>query len=77
MEAGPVIFEGHRGRGYGFEAVRLALEKAKNYGCKTVVAHIRKDNIQSFGLHKKLGFTLRREYVNSKGNEMMELAKNL
>ena len=77
MEAGPVIFERHRGKGYGFEAVRLAIEKAKNYGCKTAVAHIRKDNIPSLGLHEKLSFTFRREYVNSKSSEMIELLKKL
>ena len=77
MEVGPFIFQEQRGKGYGLEAVRLVLEKAKNYGCKTAVAHIRKDNIPSLGLHEKLGFTFRREYVNSKGNEMIELVKKL
>ena len=77
MEVGPFIFQEQRGKGYGLEAVRLVLEKAKNYGCKTAVAHIRKDNIPSLGLHEKLSFTFRREYVNSKSSEMIELLKKL
>lgn len=30
MEVGPFIFQEHRGKGYGLEAVSLVLEKAKN-----------------------------------------------
>jgi len=75
IEAGPIIFNGSRRKGYGAEAVAAALEKAKAYGYKMAVAHVRKDNSASICLHKKLGFALRKEYINSKGHESLEFVK--
>ncbi len=75
VEIGPIIFNRNRRKGYGSEAVTIAIEKAKSYGYKTAVAHIRKDNTASICLHKKLGFVLKKEYINSKGQESVELIK--
>ena len=60
----------YRRKGYAFEAMKQAYEYAKKRGYKIATAQIRKDNIASIQLHKKLGFALDREMINKRGNEV-------
>ena len=60
----------YRRKGYAFEAMKQAYEYAKKSGYKIATAQIRKDNIASIQLHKKLGFALDREMINKRGNEV-------
>ena len=50
--------------------MKQAYEYAKKSGYKIATAQIRKDNIASIQLHKKLGFALDREMINKRGNEV-------
>lgn len=53
----------YAGRGYGKQAILLALEKAKKLGYKRMVGHIREDNIASLKLYEKCGVTISDEYI--------------
>ncbi|MBP3337855.1 MAG: GNAT family N-acetyltransferase [Lachnospiraceae bacterium] len=70
ISCGPEIFEEYRGKGYGTQAVGMAIDVAKKKGYKIVVAQIRKDNEKSIMLHQRLGFELDHEYINKRGNEV-------
>ena len=70
ISAGPEIFTEYRRKGYAFEAIEQAYEYAKKRGYKIATAQIRKDNIASLKLHKKLGFVLDCEMINKRGNEV-------
>ncbi len=77
IEAGPMIFCDCRKKGYGFEAVKAALEKAKTYGYKAASANIRKDNTPSLCLHQKLGFVFIGDYMGKKGYMIEKFIKEL
>lgn len=64
------IFTAFRRLGYASNAVSMALEHAKSLGYKIAVASVRKNNIASIALHKKLKFEIDHEYINSKVNEV-------
>lgn len=68
IHAGIHIFNNYRQKGYASQAVILALNYASRLGYNIAVAPVRIDNIASIALHKKLGFEIEHEYVNSKGN---------
>ncbi len=70
ISAGPEIFTEYRRKGYAFEAMKQAYEYAKKRGYKIATAQIRKDNIASLQLHKKLGFVLDCEMINKRENEV-------
>ena len=70
ISAGPEIFTEYRRKGYAFEATKQAYGYAKKRGYKIATAQIRKDNIASIQLHKKLGFILDCEMTNKRGNEV-------
>lgn len=71
------IFAPYYKRGYGFQAVSLAMAHARNDGYKIAVATVRIDNNASVALHKKLGFEIDHEYVNTKGNKVYFFIKAL
>ncbi|MBE5947715.1 MAG: GNAT family N-acetyltransferase [Lachnospiraceae bacterium] len=78
ISCGPEIFEEYRGQGFGFQAMKLALDIAKNKGYEVASAQIKKDNVASIALHKKLGFESDfYPYTNKKGNEVFVFIKAL
>jgi len=62
------VIESERRKGYCYQAVLLALERARRLGYKTVVSTVRRDNTASIRLHEKCGFALTGERVNRRGN---------
>lgn len=58
-------------------AVRLALSHAKQQGYAKAVAWIRKNNVASLALHRKLGFMVISEGVSKKGYEVFKLEKQI
>lgn len=77
ISCGPEILPEYRKNGFAFKAVSLALEHAKKLGFTTAIAEIRCDNAASIALHKKLGFTYIRKYINRKGNFVFSFSKEL
>lgn len=77
ISCGPEIKPQYRQQGYGYLAVRIALERANLLGYTKAVAQIRQDNTASIALHKKLGFTLCRSYTNKKGHPVLDFEKAL
>ena len=74
---GVEIYPPYRRRGYARAAVTQVLNLAAQWGCKTVTAQIRKDNVASLALHDQLGFVITHEFVNKRGNPVLELTKKL
>ena len=77
ISCGPEIKPQYRHQGYGYLAVRAALERVKLLGYTKAVAQVRQDNAASIALHQKLGFSLCRSYTNKKGNPVLECEKEL
>ena len=77
VSCGPEIKPQYRRHGYGCVAVRVALERARLLGFTRAVAQVRRDNAASIALHRKLGFTQCRSYVNKKGHPVLEFEKEL
>lgn len=77
ISCGPEIKPQYRQQGYGYLAVRTALERANLLGYTKAVAQIRQDNAASIALHQKLGFTLCRSFTNKKGHPVLEFTKLL
>ena len=77
VHEGIEIYPAFRRHGYAYRAIVLALERAKEQGYKIAVALVRKDNIASIGLHRKLHFHMDLEYVDFKGIEMYYFIKAL
>lgn len=77
ISCGPEIKPQYRQQGYGFLAVKTALERASLLGYAKAVAQIRQDNAASIALHQKLDFTLCRSYTNKKGHPVLEFEKAL
>lgn len=75
---GPEVFEAYRKQGIATEAMRLALEIAKEKGYRVVSQQIRTNNLASLALHESLGFeTNGKSYINQKGNEVVIYLKAL
>ena len=70
ISADPDIFVPYRQRGFGYEALRLAYDHARELGYKIASAQIRVDNKASIRLHEKCGFQRDCEMVNRKGNSV-------
>ena len=68
VSCGVEIFEPFRRRGYAYRGLSLVLEYAKEKGYELATSQVRKDNAASVALHRKLGFCLKQEFCNSKGN---------
>ncbi len=77
ISCGPEIKPQYRQQGYGYLAVRAALEQATQMGYTMAIAQIRQDNTASIALHQKLGFTLCRSYTNKKGHCVFAFQKAL
>lgn len=77
ISCGPEIKPQYRQQGYGYLALRTALERANLMGYTKAVAQIRQDNTTSIALHQKLGFVLRRSYTNKKGHLVADFEKAL
>ena len=77
ISCGPEIKPQYRQQGYGYFAVKIALERANLMGYTKAIAQIRQDNTASIALHQKSGFTLRRSYTNRKGHPVFEFEKAL
>lgn len=67
---GTAIIKEYQRKGIATKAFKLAVRKAKRKGYTKILSSCAKDNIASQNLHKKVGFTLIKEEVNSSGNEM-------
>ena len=78
ISIGPEIFSDHRRKGYGKEALSLAIGIAKVKGYKIVSQQIRTNNAASIALHTSLGFeTSDRVYTNEKGNQVFIYLKSI
>lgn len=77
ISCGPEIKPQYRQQGYGYLAVRAALEQATQMGYTMAIAQIRQDNTASIALHQKLGFALCRFYTNKNGHPVSEFSKPL
>ena len=77
ISCGPEIKPQYRQQGYGYLAVRTALERANLMGYTKAIAQIRQDNTASIALHKKLGFTQCRSFLNRNGHSVFEFQKTL
>ena len=77
ISCGPEIKPQYRRQGYGYLAVRTALERANLLGYTKAVAQIRQDNVASIALHTKLGFSLCRSFTNQRGHPVSEFVKIL
>lgn len=72
---GPEVLPKFRRKGYAKAAMQQALELARLNGYIVVTAKIRKDNIASIRLHESLGFELRSETIDKKGNTLLLYTK--
>ena len=77
ISCGPEIKPQYRQQGYGYLAVKTALERASLLGYPKALAQIRQDNAASIALHKKLGFTLCRSYTNKNDAPVFDYIKAL
>ena len=77
ISCGPEVKPQYRQQGYGYLAVRTALERATLMGYTMAIAQIRQDNTASIALHQKLGFSQRRSYTNKNGHSVSEFEKAL
>ena len=77
ISCGPEIKPQHRRRGYGYLAVRIALERANLMGYTKAIAQIRQDNTASIALHQKLGFAQCRSFLNRHDHSVFEFQKPL
>ena len=67
---GLVVRPSHRGAGVGYSLLLHALDRAARWGARSVVAHVRKDNVPAIRIHEKAGFQPEaRTYRNSYGEE--------
>ena len=77
ISCGPEIKPQYRKQGFASQAVTQAMAYAKTLGFTKAVAQVRTDNAPSIALHKKLGFSQEREFVNAKGNSVLWFEKAL
>lgn len=55
---GPTIYEAFRRRGYGRQAMSLAILRARELGYRILIQQVSCDNKASIALHNSLGFEL-------------------
>ncbi len=78
VSLGIEIFEKFRKLGYGYKALQLGLEKAKQVGYAITVNQVRTDNLASMALCKKCELeTNFYPYINKKGNPVYIYLKQL
>ena len=77
ISTGIEIYMPYRKCGYALESMELALKYAKKKGYKKIVNQVKQDNMASIQLHKKLGFFIEKEEINSKGHAVLVFLKYL
>ncbi len=78
ISIGPDIFVEYRKRGYGTEAMKLAMDIAREEGFTIVCQQIRTNNNASIKLHESLGFeTDNYIFKNRNDNEVSIYLKSL
>ena len=77
ISTGIEIFIPYRKCGYALESMKLLLKYAQQKGYRKIVNQVRQDNTASIELHKKLGYFIDREEINSKGHKVYMFIKIL
>lgn len=78
VSCGIEIFPPFRRRGFAFEAMTQALQRAERGGYRLALDQVRTDNDASIALHQKLGFQADcGEYWNKNGNSVFLFLKLL
>lgn len=77
ISTGIEIFMPYRKCGYALESMELLLKYAQQIGYRKIVNQVRQDNTASIELHKKLGYFIDREEINSKGHKVYMFIKIL
>ena len=72
---GVEVYPPYRRQGLAYAALRQLLEQPTGY--HAITAQIRKDNIASLALHKKLMFQITGEFVNRRGHDVYSLSLTL
>lgn len=72
---GVEIYPPYRRQGFAYRALQQLLSQTTAY--HTITVQLRKDNIASLALHKKLGFQITEEFVNRRGHEVYTLSLTL
>ena len=72
---GVEIYPPYRCQGLAYRALQQLLLQTTAY--HTITVQIRKDNIASLTLHKKLGFQITAEFINRRGHEVFSLSLTL
>jgi len=74
---GSAIIKEYQGKGIATKAFELIVVEAQRQGYTKIISSCAKSNIASRNLHKKVGFNLIKEEVNSAGNEMCRWEMNI
>ncbi len=74
---GSAIIKEYQGKGIATKAFELIVGEAQRQGYTKIISSCAKNNIASRNLHKKVGFDLIKEEVNSAGNEMCRWEMNI
>ncbi len=77
LSYGTSILKEYQGKGIATEAFKLVLKEAQKQGYTKIISSCIKSNIASRNLHKKVGFDLIKEEINSAGNEMCRWSMNI
>ena len=77
ISTGIEIFMPYRKCGYALESMELILKYARQKGYRKIINQVRQDNTASIELHKKLGYFIDREEINSKGHKVYIFIKIL
>ena len=77
VSIGVEVYEPFRRKGYAYAGVSQMLTYANAMNYQTATAQIRKDNVASLALCKKLGFSVIGESVSSRGNPVYNLTKSV
>lgn len=77
ISVAPEIFVEFRNKCFAIKGLNIAYKIAKELGFNKVIAGIRKENIASQNLHKKLGFSFVEDFTSKNGKPMKRYFKNL
>ena len=77
VSIGVEVYEPFRRKGYAYAGVSQMLTYANAMNYRTATAQVRKDNVASLALCKKLGFSVSGESISSRGNPVYNLTKSV
>lgn len=77
ISAGMEVVAAYRRRGIAYEALALALQRARARGAAKATAQVRKNNIASIKLHEKSGYIRCGECINARGNAVYQYEKTI